>query len=145
MKVKEFYYDMQEEKEACKKKHKHAAEDADNYVYDGIEFPTESEMQEYIFESLCGLSDIQVSTNTLQKALDYSGVNFKNYVVCAVDMLNKLYLTGNSRCRYSFKQSDAKRYTLNEAKRAAVFATLNGAHYWKAIRIDSFEFTRKIN
>lgn len=141
MKVKEVYYDMQEEKEACKKKQ--LVEDVDKYVYDGIEFPTESEMQEYIFESLCGLSDIQVSTGTLQKALDYSVVNFKNYVVCAVDLPNKLYLTGNSKCRYSFKQSDAKRYTLNEAKRTAVFTTLNGAHYWKAIRIDSFEFTRK--
>jgi hypothetical protein len=145
MKVKEFYYDMQEEKEACKKKQRHRVEDVDKYVYAGVEFPTESEMQEYIFESLGGLSDIQVSTDTLQKALDYSGVNFKNYVVCAVDVPNKIYLTRNSKCRYSYRQSDAKRYTLNEAKRAAVFATLNGTHYWKAIRIDSFEFTRKIN
>lgn len=115
------------------------------YVWNGIEFPTEKEMHDYIFESLDKNNDIEVTTEALNKALDYNGLEFRNYVVCAVDLPNKLYIAGKGKYKYSFKQSEAKRFTLKDAEREAKFATLNGTHYWKAIKIDSYEFTRIIN
>lgn len=95
MKVKEWYYDIWEEKEACKSKARHhMVNETKRYVWNGIEFPTEKEMHDYIFESLNENNDIEVTTEALNKALDYNGLEFRNYVVCAVDLPNKLYIAG---------------------------------------------------
>lgn len=107
-------------------------EKIEEYIYNGIEFPTEQEMYEYKRDKeLEAEKELQAGKEDNVKELKKKESRF--FIFCNIAGGGKLYFS--KKGRYTFSLPDA--YVGNEAdvKKKLYFMNLNGTHKWRYDKI----------
>ena len=102
------------------------------YIYNGIEFPTEQEMHEYMQEN--PPKQVRIIEDDLEKLEE--DMMAKDYMVYCIKDNARLYLSKSRKAPYTFQVNEAKRFTEKAAKKAAYFASKNGVNHWEIISIN---------
>lgn len=102
------------------------------YIYNGIEFPTEQEMHEYMQEN--PPEQVRIIEDDLDKLEE--DMVAKDFMVYCIKDKARLYISKGSKAPYTFQVNEAKRFTEKAAKKAAYFASKNGVNHWEVISIN---------
>lgn len=102
------------------------------YIYNGIEFPTEQEMHEYMQEN--PPEQVRIIEDDLAELEDE--LRAKEYMVYCIKDSARLYLSKSRKAPYTFQVNEAKCFTEKAAKKAAYFASKNGVNHWEVISIN---------
>lgn len=122
MKIADEYFDRLEERDSRHKIPK-VKQSEEVYKYNGIEFPTEQEMYEYMNDK----------DNTVEKKKEPK-VEKKRYIVFTFVNGSRYYMA-DKKPGYTFNMADAKLMTATEANTRIHYANMNGSHTWQRVAI----------
>ena len=122
MKIADEYFDSLEEIDRVPKIPK-VKQNTEVYKYDGIEFPTEQEMYEYMTDE----------DNTVEKKKEPK-VEKKRYIVFTFVNGSRYYMA-DKKPGYTFNMAEAKLMTATEANQRIHYANMNGSHTWQRVAI----------